>query len=261
MPQHTSEDRRRFPVVLPPLGDDAQAAVFLRWRKEIGDAVTEGEALYEIDADRFTAEIPSARAGVLASQSAKPGDGLAVGQIIGHLDVVRQARQQGRGLDRTQARRQPAHLRRPGAIIHCLGTLMIVYTLLSVFDPQWREDGTPTTAVVVVMLLWLWHGWGIYHWTWTLSAAEIPRLNAVAASQDADATYHTLLIRNWLGWVGAMVAGRLVLTGAGWLPAIGAYLLLPGLLARALGFAGAAIGMAWIGSRKFSAIATARRRS
>ena len=57
----------------------------LNWLKEVGDSVSAGDIIAEMDADKATVEIEAAGNGVLIAQSAQPGDEISEGAVIGQL--------------------------------------------------------------------------------------------------------------------------------------------------------------------------------
>lgn len=63
------------PIVLPKLGLTTSEAIIRRWLKSIGERVTMGEALVEIETDKAVVEIPSDKDGYLA----RP---LALGTVV-----------------------------------------------------------------------------------------------------------------------------------------------------------------------------------
>lgn len=52
-------------VVLPALGLTVEKGTILKWIKKEGDAVSKGESLYEVEADKVTTEVESPASGVL----------------------------------------------------------------------------------------------------------------------------------------------------------------------------------------------------
>lgn len=52
-------------VVLPALGLTVEKGTILKWLKKEGDAVTKGESLYEVEADKVTTEVESPASGIL----------------------------------------------------------------------------------------------------------------------------------------------------------------------------------------------------
>lgn len=59
--------------------------VLLNWLVEIGQAVSSGEVIAEMDADKATLEIEAPAAGVLLTRSAEVGDTISEGDVIGQL--------------------------------------------------------------------------------------------------------------------------------------------------------------------------------
>lgn len=59
--------------------------VLLNWLKDVGDAVSVGEVIAEMDADKATLEIEAPAAGVLLARSAEVGDSVSEGDILGQL--------------------------------------------------------------------------------------------------------------------------------------------------------------------------------
>ena len=59
--------------------------VLLNWLKDVGDPVSVGEVIAEMDADKATLEIEAPAAGVLLARSAEVGDSVSEGDILGQL--------------------------------------------------------------------------------------------------------------------------------------------------------------------------------
>jgi pyruvate dehydrogenase E2 component (dihydrolipoamide acetyltransferase) len=66
------------PVVMPKLGNTVESAIILRWKKQVGDAVAENEALCEIETDKATMEVESPAAGTLLAIWFSEGDDVPV---------------------------------------------------------------------------------------------------------------------------------------------------------------------------------------
>jgi pyruvate dehydrogenase E2 component (dihydrolipoamide acetyltransferase) len=69
-------------VIMPALGMAQETGKVLRWFKQDGDAVTKGEALFEVETDKVTVEIESPAGGTLAAVTAPEGMEVAVGTVI-----------------------------------------------------------------------------------------------------------------------------------------------------------------------------------
>ena len=65
-------------VILPQFGMGMQDAEIVRWLKQPGDAVTEGEPLVEIEAAKTTVEVPSPASGTLKEILVQPEETVEV---------------------------------------------------------------------------------------------------------------------------------------------------------------------------------------
>lgn len=61
------------------------------WLKQVGDTVKSGDIVAEMDADKATVEIEAPADGVLIAQSAKPGDSISEGAVIGQVGEASEA--------------------------------------------------------------------------------------------------------------------------------------------------------------------------
>jgi len=52
-------------VDIPPLGESVSEAVLLRWLKNDGDVVAEGDPLAELETDKANVDLPAPKPGVL----------------------------------------------------------------------------------------------------------------------------------------------------------------------------------------------------
>ena len=69
-------------VILPKVDMDMASGTIAEWHKADGDAVTQGEALFEIETDKATMEVESPGTGVLHFVSAAPGDEVPIGHAV-----------------------------------------------------------------------------------------------------------------------------------------------------------------------------------
>ena len=65
-------------VILPKLGNTVESAIILCWHVAVGDAVSAGDLLCEIETDKATLEIESTADGVLLAQLCAEGDEIPV---------------------------------------------------------------------------------------------------------------------------------------------------------------------------------------
>jgi 2-oxoglutarate dehydrogenase E2 component (dihydrolipoamide succinyltransferase) len=72
-------------IRVPTLGESVTEATIGKWYKQPGDAVAVDEPLVELETDKVTIEVPAPAAGTLAEISAKDGDTVAVGALLGQI--------------------------------------------------------------------------------------------------------------------------------------------------------------------------------
>lgn len=70
-------------VRVPTLGESIVDAVIARWLKHEGDAVTQGEALVELETDKVNVEVAADQDGVLQKITRQEGETVAVGEVLG----------------------------------------------------------------------------------------------------------------------------------------------------------------------------------
>src|SRR5438309_11829886 len=73
-------------IRVPTLGESVTEATIGRWFKKAGDPVAVDEPLVELETDKVTIEVPAPSAGVLGEISAKDGDTVAVGALLGQIN-------------------------------------------------------------------------------------------------------------------------------------------------------------------------------
>ena len=73
-------------IRVPTLGESVTEATIGRWFKKAGDAVAVDEPLVELETDKVTIEVPAPSAGTLGEISAKDGDTVAVGALLGMIN-------------------------------------------------------------------------------------------------------------------------------------------------------------------------------
>jgi pyruvate/2-oxoglutarate dehydrogenase complex dihydrolipoamide acyltransferase (E2) component len=79
----------RTPVVLPDVG--ASPVALSLWFAGVGDSVFEGERLVEVLASGATFDVSAPVTGKLVERLAWPGDVLRPGQVLGVLELEREA--------------------------------------------------------------------------------------------------------------------------------------------------------------------------
>lgn len=81
-------------VIMPQLGETVLEGNILAWYKQPGDFVGAGEALFEVETDKVTTEVPAPASGVLTEILVQPGTSVAVGT---RLAVIGEANDAGGG--------------------------------------------------------------------------------------------------------------------------------------------------------------------
>ena len=72
----------RHEVKMPQLGMTQDSGVIVSWLKVPGDAVSKGDALFEVETDKATMEVEAQTGGFLAGVQAREGDDVPVGDTI-----------------------------------------------------------------------------------------------------------------------------------------------------------------------------------
>ncbi|MGB3503112.1 MAG: 2-oxoglutarate dehydrogenase complex dihydrolipoyllysine-residue succinyltransferase [Mesorhizobium sp.] len=72
-------------IRVPTLGESVSEATVGKWFKKVGDAVKADEPLLELETDKVTVEVPAPASGTLAEITAKEGDTVGLGALLGQL--------------------------------------------------------------------------------------------------------------------------------------------------------------------------------
>jgi pyruvate dehydrogenase E2 component (dihydrolipoamide acetyltransferase) len=72
---------------LPDIGEGVHEATLLEWKREVGDAVEEGEVLAVVETDKVAAEIPSPRSGVIRELGARVEQVIQVGEMLAQIEI------------------------------------------------------------------------------------------------------------------------------------------------------------------------------
>ena len=70
-------------IVVPVLGESITEATVAKWLKNTGDVVEADEPIVELETDKVNLEVPSPISGVLKEISAKEGESVEVGALLG----------------------------------------------------------------------------------------------------------------------------------------------------------------------------------
>jgi pyruvate/2-oxoglutarate dehydrogenase complex dihydrolipoamide acyltransferase (E2) component len=78
----------KFKVKLSRVGMNMEEATITKWHKAPGDEVKASDALYDIETEKVTMEVPAAVSGKLAEILISEGDIAAVGQALCVVETV-----------------------------------------------------------------------------------------------------------------------------------------------------------------------------
>src|SRR3954462_9218044 len=73
-------------IVVPQLGESVVEARVARWLKKVGDPVTPGEPIVELETDKIDLEVGADQAGVLARIDRQEGEDVKVGELLGLVE-------------------------------------------------------------------------------------------------------------------------------------------------------------------------------
>src|SRR6476661_364965 len=72
-------------IRVPTLGESVSEATIGKWFKKAGDSVKADEPLLELETDKVTLEVNAPSAGVLAEITAKDGETVEPGALLGQI--------------------------------------------------------------------------------------------------------------------------------------------------------------------------------
>lgn len=74
-------------IIVPSLGESVSEATIAKWFKKVGDSVQMDEPLVELETDKVTMEVNAPASGALKSISVPEGKTVAVGALLGLIEV------------------------------------------------------------------------------------------------------------------------------------------------------------------------------
>ncbi len=74
-------------VKVPQLSESVTEATLLTWHKRVGEAVSEGENLIDIETDKVVLELPAIKSGVLSKIIKADGAKVGSGEVIAQIDT------------------------------------------------------------------------------------------------------------------------------------------------------------------------------
>ena len=70
-------------ILMPKQGNSVESCLIAGWKKKVGDQVSEGEVLCEVETDKAIMELVARGDGVLGKIIAPEGTTLEVGELVG----------------------------------------------------------------------------------------------------------------------------------------------------------------------------------
>ena len=71
---------------MPRIGETVEEGTIIKWLKKIGDQVSEGEIICEIETSKSTMELPSSIKGILKEIKVNAGESVAVGTLLAVIE-------------------------------------------------------------------------------------------------------------------------------------------------------------------------------
>jgi 2-oxoglutarate dehydrogenase E2 component (dihydrolipoamide succinyltransferase) len=76
-----------FEILVPHLPESVSDAVLVSWHKQVGDQVSAGDNLADLETDKVILEVPAPESGVLTSIAVQNGETVVGGQLLALLDI------------------------------------------------------------------------------------------------------------------------------------------------------------------------------
>ena len=73
-------------ILMPQLGETVAEGKVTVWHKLVGDRVMHGDALFEIESDKSSMEVPAIVSGILTRINVNAGESAAVGAVVAVID-------------------------------------------------------------------------------------------------------------------------------------------------------------------------------
>jgi 2-oxoglutarate dehydrogenase E2 component (dihydrolipoamide succinyltransferase) len=74
-------------IVVPELGESVVEATVGEWRVKVGDTVSVGDVVVELETDKVDIEVGATAAGVIANIEQPTGHDVKIGDVLGHIDT------------------------------------------------------------------------------------------------------------------------------------------------------------------------------
>jgi len=72
----------KMKIKLPRVGETVDEVYLVSWSKVLGEVISIGDSLMEVETDKATVVIPSPVAGILVEYCFSPGDEIKTGEVV-----------------------------------------------------------------------------------------------------------------------------------------------------------------------------------
>ncbi|KRL36030.1 biotin/lipoyl-containing protein [Liquorilactobacillus uvarum] len=74
-------------IHMPKLSSKSDQYFFGEWNKDIGDKISSGEVLFEVETDKVVSQVESQETGILKEQKVESGQTVTVGDLVALIEV------------------------------------------------------------------------------------------------------------------------------------------------------------------------------
>tara|TARA_Y100000590_G_C15293566_1_gene853515 strand:- start:60 stop:287 length:228 start_codon:yes stop_codon:yes gene_type:complete len=69
-------------IILPNIGETVEEGKVIKWLKQVGDQVADGDVVCEVETDKSTMEVPTTISGTIKEIKVKEGEIVPVGSVL-----------------------------------------------------------------------------------------------------------------------------------------------------------------------------------
>ena len=69
-------------IILPNIGETVDEGKVIKWLKQVGDQVADGDVVCEVETDKSTMEVPTTISGTIKEIKVKEGEIVPVGSVL-----------------------------------------------------------------------------------------------------------------------------------------------------------------------------------
>ena len=143
-------------LLVPTLGESVVEATIAKWMKSPGESINSDEPLVELETEKVTLEVPSPISGVLKEISAKEGESVEVGALLG---IISESNNESptKNTSLQKNKEEKAFLR---AYLHFLYLLhpmsfLLSFLPLSILFCFQLQDAKSHSCRIILTLLWV----------------------------------------------------------------------------------------------------------